>query len=107
MATNLCRNANLISSAEARPKATSKTSKVRIGKMEFARSLATSFKSQMTDRGFAELPLLCAHSEIAGGVVSSNNDPWDRLLAAQAKLENLALISDDGKMNDFGISQFW
>jgi PIN domain nuclease of toxin-antitoxin system len=81
--------------------------KVRIGKLDIARPLATGFAAQMIIRGFAELPLLSLHAEMAGAFLSANNDPWDRLLAAQARLEKLDLITNDSQMADFGISTIW
>lgn len=81
--------------------------KVRIGKLEIARPLATGFFDQMNARGFTELPLLSEHSEMAGAFRSSNNDPWDRLLAAQARIEHLGLVTCDAKMGDFGVNIFW
>lgn len=81
--------------------------KVRLGKFELARPLARDFFAQMTEHKFVELPLTCDHAELAGSFVSSNNDPWDRLLAAQARIERLTLISRDGDMAGFGASILW
>jgi PIN domain nuclease of toxin-antitoxin system len=83
------------------------STKVRIGKLEFARPLATGLAEQMSARGFAELPLLSNHAELAGSFDSANNDPWDRLLAAQARAEAMSLVTNDSKMTDFGIDRFW
>jgi len=81
--------------------------KVRIGKLDFARPLASGFADQMVRHGFAELPLTAADAEMAGSFISTNNDPWDRLLAAQARLHGLALVTSDGRMSDFGVTIIW
>jgi PIN domain nuclease of toxin-antitoxin system len=81
--------------------------KYRIGKLPRAAKYAGRLAEVAIEDGFTLLPLTAAHADLAGSFVSANNDPWDRLLAAQAKLENLALISNDSKMADFGISQVW
>lgn len=81
--------------------------KVRIGKLDLARPLANGFADQMIARQFVELPLTATHAELAGTFHSANNDPWDRLLAAQARLENLGLITNDGNMGDLGVRIFW
>lgn len=81
--------------------------KVRIGKLDSARPLSTAFADQMTAHGFVELPLTAAHAEMAGGFVSDHNDPWDRLLAAQARVEQLDLVTSDDKMAEFGVRIFW
>jgi PIN domain nuclease of toxin-antitoxin system len=81
--------------------------KVRIGKLDMARPLATGFADQMIGRGFIELPLVATHAEMAGSFLSGNNDPWDRLLAAQARIEQMGLVTNDSKMDDFGVRIFW
>ena len=72
-----------------------------------ARPLATGFTESMAARGFVELPLTALHAEMAGGFVGTNNDPWDRLLAAQARAENLIFITNDTQMSDFGARLLW
>ncbi len=81
--------------------------KFRIGKLPQAAKYAGRVAEIAAEEGFKPLPLNAIHADLAGSFVSSNNDPWDRLLAAQAKVENLALISNDSKMEEFGINQFW
>ncbi|WP_066546940.1 MULTISPECIES: type II toxin-antitoxin system VapC family toxin [unclassified Sphingomonas] len=81
--------------------------KFRIGKLPSAAPYAGRVAEIAVEEGFALLPLTADHADLAGSFISSNNDPWDRLLAAQARLENLALISNDSKMAEFGISQYW
>jgi PIN domain nuclease of toxin-antitoxin system len=81
--------------------------KVRIGKFELARPLARGFGGQMSARRFFELSLTSEHAELAGSFSSPNNDPWDRLLAAQAQIERATLITCDGKMDGFGITTLW
>jgi PIN domain nuclease of toxin-antitoxin system len=81
--------------------------KVRIGKLEKARALVTDFADQLVAGGFIELPLSAAHAEMAGSFSSANNDPWDRLLAAQARIERMGFVTSDGKMDDFGVRIIW
>ncbi len=81
--------------------------KFRIGKLPKARKFAGRIDAVIAEEGFLPLQLTAAHGDLAGSFVSSNNDPWDRLLAAQAKLENLTLVSNDRKMDEFEISLSW
>lgn len=83
------------------------STKFRIGKLAKAAKYAGRIDAVIAEEGFLALPLTAAHADLAGSFRSSNNDPWDRLLAAQAKLENLTLVSNDPKMNDFDISLSW
>ena len=81
--------------------------KFRIGKLALAAPLAAKFAEVTAEEGFKPLPLSLAHGDLAGSFVSPHQDPWDRLLAAQAKIENLALVTNDSKMESFGIKPFW
>ena len=83
------------------------STKFRIGKLGKAQPYAGGIDAIIAEEGFIPLPLTAAHGDLAGSFTSSNNDPWDRLLAAQAKLENLTLVSNDAKMSDFDISLSW
>lgn len=81
--------------------------KFRIGKLAKAARYAGRIEEVIAEEGFLALPLTPAHGDLAGSFKSSNNDPWDRLLAAQAKLEDLTLVSNDSNMEDFDISISW
>ena len=83
------------------------STKYRIGKLPKAAKYAGRIDEVIVEEGFIPLHLTAAHADLAGSFHSANNDPWDRLLAAQAKLERLTLISNNSEMRDFGISQFW
>jgi PIN domain nuclease of toxin-antitoxin system len=83
------------------------STKYRIGKLPKAARYAGRIGKVIAEEGFIPLDVTSAHADLAGSFESANNDPWDRLLAAQAKLERLTLISNDSRMDDFGISQFW
>jgi PIN domain nuclease of toxin-antitoxin system len=81
--------------------------KVRIGKLDLAKPLSTGFASQMTSHGFKELALTAVHGEVAGSYAFANQDPWDRLLIAQAQLEGLALISNEKLFDTYGVDRLW
>lgn len=45
--------------------------------------------------GFQELPITVAHATAAGALPPHHTDPFDRMLIAQAQLENLTLVTHD------------
>ena len=47
------------------------------------------------------------HAQRAGGLGGTNRDPFDRMLIAQAELEDVALVSDDKVFDDYGVRRFW
>ncbi len=81
--------------------------KVRIGKLEEARPLAMGFAAQMAARGFMVLDLTAEHGEHAGNLAIPHKDPFDRLLIAQAQIEQLMLVSNEKRFDDFGVIRLW
>lgn len=83
------------------------TSKVRIGKLDFARRIAEDFDMILQEGGFIKLDLSTAHAFLAGRMPGIHRDPFDRMLAAQCKLENLSLITIDPAFREFGVDIIW
>lgn len=81
--------------------------KSRKEKLDFETTLARDFAAQATLEGFRELPISSEHAQLAGGFDNPHNDPWDRLLAAQAQLERLVLVTSDRALNTFGVATLW
>ncbi len=61
----------------------------------------------MQTLGAIELPVYSSHARLAGAFPSSHKDPFDRLLAAQAMLEQMTLLSADPLMDGFGVQRIW
>ena len=61
------------------------------GKPIFSGSAAKS----IAGHGFSSLPVTVEHAERAGWLPSLHRDPFDRLPAAQARLEGLTLVTVD------------
>ena len=58
--------------------------------------------------GVASLPISERHAHFAGEFQWSHRDPFDRLLAAQAAVENLTLITNDSAFQDLSwITLLW
>lgn len=57
--------------------------------------------------GAIELPVRSIHARLAGMLPTDHKDPFDRLLAAQAILEQLVLLSADPLMDGFGVQRIW
>ncbi|WP_208758193.1 type II toxin-antitoxin system VapC family toxin [Rhizobium glycinendophyticum] len=65
------------------------------------------FDAVLDDAGFEKLPVTPRHALLAGQMPSDHKDPFDRMLAAQARLETLALVTIDKAFDDFGIERLW
>lgn len=96
-------NAVLVSAASAWEIAT----KYRLGRLPDARLLAVNFPDTIAGLGFQELPITWAAAQLAGGFAVQHKDPFDRMLAAQATLETVPLITSDPAFAAFGIETAW
>jgi len=83
-------NTLLVSAASALEVAT----KVRIGKL-IAPGLVESWESRVKELAAEELDVSSRHATLAGSLSWEHRDPFDRLLAAQAILENATLVTVD------------
>lgn len=69
--------------------------KVRIGKLDEARPLLQDLVHRLARERIDVLPIDLAVSLLAGSLAHAHRDPFDRMLAAQATTEKLAIISSD------------
>ena len=53
--------------------------------------------------GFERLPVDFAHAELAGALPPHHRDPFDRMLIAQAVVEDLVLVSADQRMAEYDV----
>jgi PIN domain nuclease of toxin-antitoxin system len=82
--------------------------KFRIGKLAGYESVTNNFFEVLHELGAKELPVSISHAHFAGVFEWSHRDPFDRLLAAQAYVEDLTLISNDAAFNTLPwISVVW
>ena len=81
--------------------------KFRLGRLNFARTLAENFIPRVTAVGFRLLPISVEHALRAGLLPGNHKDPFDRMLAAQAIHENLPLLSNDSQLDVFGVRREW
>jgi len=81
--------------------------KHRSGKLPEAAPLVADPARVLSQMGFKTLPLQIDHARLAGSIVSSHKDPFDRMLAAQALLEGLTLVSRDEIFDTMLAPRLW
>lgn len=81
--------------------------KSRRGRLQFETPLARQFAAQTIAEGFAQLRITSEHAQLAGGFDNPHKDPWDRLLAAQAQVERLAIVTNDDAIRALGAEIIW
>ena len=93
-ATELIRtstNTLLVSAASAWEIAT----KHRLGKLPHAGPIVAGYAMYLAMLRADELPIRSVHALRAGGFTVEHRDPFDRMLAAQAIVEGVPLLTDD------------
>lgn len=78
-----------------------------LGKLPEAANLAADFDGELAGLNFAWLPITPAHAIVAGKLEMSDRDPFDRLLIAQALVEQVALVSNETVFDRFGVQRVW
>jgi PIN domain nuclease of toxin-antitoxin system len=79
------------------------TTKFRLGKLPEASDIARNVPLWIEKAGFQAISVNPDHAQLAGEWKIPHRDPFDRMLAAQAKLENIALATIDRTLSDFPI----
>jgi len=60
-------------------------------------------EQQVRDGGFSPLPISIAHGVAAGQLPHHHEDPFDRMLIAQALAEGLTIVTRDKRFGDYGV----
>lgn len=81
--------------------------KFRIGKLAQAALLAQDFEAIVAGQDFIELPISVRHAQIAGAMAIDHKDPFDRLLIAQAQVEDMVLVSNEAMFDGFAVKRLW
>lgn len=83
------------------------TTKYRLGKLDHAAAIANDVRAAIASQSFVELPVTVAHGEYAGALSGAHRDPFDRMLIAQAIIENMALVSNEARLDAYAVRRLW
>jgi len=61
-------------------------------------------EQQVQEGGFVTLPISPAHAVAAGRLPRHHEDPFDRMLIAQAIAEGLAIVTRDKRFDAYGVA---
>ena len=81
--------------------------KHRIGKLPEADGIVRDWDRIMASPGYALLPIAAEHARVAGSLDIAHKDPFDRLLIAQARIENVPLLSNEKLFDGCGVQRIW
>jgi PIN domain nuclease of toxin-antitoxin system len=96
-------NEVLVSAATAWEIAT----KHRLGKLPGAAAIVADLHAAIDDQSFTALPISIRHGQVGGALPGPHRDPFDRMLIAQAMVENLMLVSNEQGFDAYGVGRLW
>jgi PIN domain nuclease of toxin-antitoxin system len=74
--------------------------KTALGRLRSTRTV----EEAASDSGFLELPVTLRHAEWVTGLPPHHRDPFDRMLVAQAAVEELTLVTRDPVFARYGVA---
>jgi PIN domain nuclease of toxin-antitoxin system len=82
--------------------------KQRLGKFpSYPPDLASLLHASCIINRITILPISWQHASAAGSLSLHHKDPFDRLLVAQAQVENLVLVSPDPAFGPYDVEMLW
>lgn len=83
------------------------TTKHRLGKLPGVAAIVADLAAAIADQSFIGLPISIRHGQVAGGLPGPHRDPFDRMLIAQAIMENLVFVSNETAIDAYGVGRLW
>jgi PIN domain nuclease of toxin-antitoxin system len=96
-------NSTFVSAASAWEIAT----KFRLGRLPSASDLVQDFGGYLDRENFLRLPVSFDHGIRAGMLPGPHQDPFDRMLIAQAEIEKLIIVSNEKIFDQYGVRRVW
>jgi PIN domain nuclease of toxin-antitoxin system len=81
--------------------------KIGIGKYVLAEPYETFMDRGINQNGFVILPVEPRHTAVLTTLPHYHRDPFDRLIIAQALVEQISVVSDDEAFDYYPITRHW
>ena len=81
--------------------------KFRLGRLSSASDLVQDFGGYLDREKFLSLPVSYDHGVRAGMLPGPHQDPFDRMLIAQAEIEKLFIVSNEKMFDQYGARRIW
>lgn len=81
--------------------------KHRLGKLPEAEPFIADIEATIEADGFLRLSISTVHAYRAASFGHAHKDPFDRLLMAQALVEDIAIVSNERIFDEFGVRRLW
>lgn len=81
--------------------------KVSIGRMTLSAPFDEIFPDQLTNNGIDLLGITPSHTFALTTLAFHHRDPFDRLLIAQAMIDQMQIVSVDRAFDDYSVTRVW
>lgn len=81
--------------------------KTQIGRLLLTHDFESFVPERMAERSLVALPVLMPHAVKVASLPDVHRDPFDRLLVAQAIVEDLHLVTADRRLRDYPVKVVW
>lgn len=81
--------------------------KIALDKLSIKNGLKVAVEDEQQRNGFQILPVELSHALYLTNLPPHHKDPFDRLLIAQANIENLFLVSGDENFAKYQVNLLW
>jgi PIN domain nuclease of toxin-antitoxin system len=81
--------------------------KISLGKLELEQPFETLIPEQVAQNGVEVLHIQFSHVAVVASLPFHHRDPFDRLIAAQANVEQISIVSSDEIFDAYGVRRLW
>lgn len=81
--------------------------KIGLGKLLLTQPFKVWMNQAISDLHVTVLPLTVEYVDVQSNLPKHHGDPFDRLIVAQAIVEQVSIISADVNLDAYGISRIW
>ena len=81
--------------------------KIGLGKLVLTQPYSLWMSRALDDLGITVLPITVEYADAQASLPKHHSDPFDRLIVAQALVENVSIVSADARMDAYGITRLW
>ena len=81
--------------------------KIRLGRLTMEEDLEPFIVAQLAENNFQTIAITIFHSIYTSKLPEIHKDPFDRMIIAQSKAENMSLISKDKNIKKYKVPVVW
>jgi len=81
--------------------------KAKLGRLRLPDDIERFFSNQMAINAIEGLPVRMSHALHVYALPDYHQDPFDRLLIAQAQIEKLSLLTADSQISRYSVNIIW